>query len=225
MCPTFRWMEESYKLISLGFPTQAPEEISAAACDDKPDRLDMAWLYNAMCKVLSENAHDSVEAHLGNKPAGHQLRKNLVPLEAIYQDINRILSPVQLNSPGSEQPMFGADQQPPVAKASFLATPQGDDQESGAEMATETKVATLQSEPQTQNINVAEPDLEMKKNNSQCDVPAADLCSVDAEPTSLSNGTGDVEMEEKQHNTDPTVNASTDESAEKVDPGVIVLDE
>ncbi|THG21032.1 hypothetical protein TEA_020517 [Camellia sinensis var. sinensis] len=47
-----------------------PEEVSAVACDDKPDRLEMAQLYNEMCKVLGQNANESMEAFLANKPAG-----------------------------------------------------------------------------------------------------------------------------------------------------------
>ncbi|CAL5328349.1 unnamed protein product [Camellia sinensis] len=51
-----------------------PEEVSAVACDDKPDRLEMAQLYNEMCKVLGQNANESMEAFLANKPAGFKLK-------------------------------------------------------------------------------------------------------------------------------------------------------
>ncbi|KAJ9559392.1 hypothetical protein OSB04_014006 [Centaurea solstitialis] len=72
-----------------------PEEISAAACDDKTDRLAMGRLYNEMCKIVEENALDSVEAYLANKSAGFKLQKNLQPLEAIHEEVGKILSSVE----------------------------------------------------------------------------------------------------------------------------------
>ncbi|XP_076940431.1 CHD3-type chromatin-remodeling factor PICKLE-like [Bidens hawaiensis] len=57
------------------------EEITAAACDDKPDRLAMPHLYNEMCTLVEENA--SLE-----------LKKNLQPLETIHEKITKIISPV-----------------------------------------------------------------------------------------------------------------------------------
>ncbi|KAL7165996.1 hypothetical protein ACSBR2_036791 [Camellia fascicularis] len=126
------------------------EEISAAACDDKPDRLEIARLYNEMCKVVGENANESVEAYLADKPAGF---KNVLPLETIYQDINKILFPVQQNSSSSsEHQILNADSQ--------LETPttlQGDYDKSGPEATTENKVPTMESGPQT------EPDLEKER--------------------------------------------------------------
>lgn len=67
------------------------EEISTAPSEDKQDRLDMVRLYNEMCKVVGENANESIETELANKPAGVDLN-NLYPLEAIFSNINRILS-------------------------------------------------------------------------------------------------------------------------------------
>lgn len=51
-----------------------------------------------MCNVLEENAYDSVEAYMASKPVGVNLRKNLLPVESICQDICQILSPVQQSS-------------------------------------------------------------------------------------------------------------------------------
>ncbi|MFS8033609.1 hypothetical protein Hanom_Chr17g01571591 [Helianthus anomalus] len=48
---------------------KAAEEISAAACDDKPNRLAVGRLYN-------------------------DLKKNLQPLESIHQEIIKTISPV-----------------------------------------------------------------------------------------------------------------------------------
>ncbi|XP_024982833.1 CHD3-type chromatin-remodeling factor PICKLE [Cynara cardunculus var. scolymus] len=72
-----------------------PEEISATACDDKTDRLAMGRLYNEMCRIVEENAVDAVEAYMANKSTGFKLRKNLQPLEAIHEEVGKILSTVQ----------------------------------------------------------------------------------------------------------------------------------
>ncbi|KAJ0620818.1 hypothetical protein HanIR_Chr01g0001721 [Helianthus annuus] len=63
----------------------AAEEISAAACDDKPNRLAVGRLSNDMCKIIEENTVDSVETYITNKPASFKLKKNLQPLESIHQ--------------------------------------------------------------------------------------------------------------------------------------------
>ncbi|PSS11200.1 CHD3-type chromatin-remodeling factor PICKLE like [Actinidia chinensis var. chinensis] len=192
------------------------EEISAAACDDHPDRLEMARLYNEMCKVLVDNANESVEAYLAKKPAGFQLRKNLLPIETIYQGINRILSPVQQNSFSSEQQIPDADSEmeapTKIAEPDLPSTLEGDDHKAGAEATGEIKVPTRDAEPDT------ELDLEKEKCNTECDVAAANLSPTD--------GTGDdVEMEENQHDADGDADGPTNESTEKPVPGVMVLDD
>ncbi|KAI7747238.1 hypothetical protein M8C21_002030 [Ambrosia artemisiifolia] len=73
------------------------EEISAAACDDKPDCLAMARRYNEMCKIIEENAVESVETYMANKPASYKLKKNLQPLESIHQEIIKIIPHVTEN--------------------------------------------------------------------------------------------------------------------------------
>uniref|UniRef100_A0A5B7BD29 Putative CHD3-type chromatin-remodeling factor PICKLE n=1 Tax=Davidia involucrata TaxID=16924 RepID=A0A5B7BD29_DAVIN len=210
----------------------SPEEISAAVCDDKPDRLVMARLYNEMCRVLTENVHDSMMAFLANKPAGFKLRKNLLPLEAIYEDINRILSPVHQNSPSSEEGILNADQQSQVeistdaAGSSSPSKPQADDKKSGAETATEMEVPTTEPGEQTERSKLTEVDPDKERSNLPCNVPAADSCAPQTEPICSVNGAvDDVEMEEKQHDADSNTDASTNESGEKPDPGVIVLDD
>ncbi|PIA60920.1 hypothetical protein AQUCO_00300438v1 [Aquilegia coerulea] len=67
-----------------------PDELSAAASDNIADRLEMARLYNEMCKVMSDDVQASVEADTGNKSA--RLRKKLLPLEAIYENMHRVLA-------------------------------------------------------------------------------------------------------------------------------------
>lgn len=73
----------------------SPEEISAAACDDKSDRLNIPWVYNEMCKVLSENSRDSVNAFLLKEPTSLNLRKNLCILEKLDRELNLVLLPVK----------------------------------------------------------------------------------------------------------------------------------
>ncbi|KAI3737951.1 hypothetical protein L2E82_27969 [Cichorium intybus] len=85
----------------------SPEEITAAACDDKKDRLAMARHFNEMCKVVEENAVDSVEAYMANKPAGFKLKKNLQPLEAIHQQVSKILGNEKSNGDVSQHEVNG----------------------------------------------------------------------------------------------------------------------
>ncbi|THG08733.1 hypothetical protein TEA_017396 [Camellia sinensis var. sinensis] len=205
-----------------------PEEVSAVACDDKPDRLKMAQLYNEMCKVLGQNANESMEAFLANKPAGFKLKKNLLPLETIYQDINRILSLVQQDSSSLKPQIQKADSHSEtpteIAGPNLLSTLQGDKHKSGPE------AMTVESGPETEcsNRSTTEPDFEKEKSNSpSCEVvpAAADSCPPQTEPICSTNGTGDdVEMEELR-DADSSADEPTEESADKSDPGVIVLDD
>lgn len=61
-----------------------------------------------MTKILAENEQDSIQAYSENETAGLKLGESLAPLEAICEDINRILYP------NSERPMVKSDQ-PPVS--------------------------------------------------------------------------------------------------------------
>ncbi|XP_073042512.1 CHD3-type chromatin-remodeling factor PICKLE-like isoform X1 [Primulina eburnea] len=80
----------------------SPEEILSAACDKRSDRLDMARLYNEMCRVVLDNDQDSVEAYLANRPASLKVRRNLGGLKEFNEEINHILSAKQQCSPGVE---------------------------------------------------------------------------------------------------------------------------
>ncbi|KAG5225209.1 CHD3-type chromatin-remodeling factor PICKLE [Salix suchowensis] len=84
------------------------EEISAAACDDNPDRLALPQLYNKMCMVVEQNVHESVQISLTNQPASLKLRQDLQPLKTIHEQINQILSPSQQKTPTSEQATLGS---------------------------------------------------------------------------------------------------------------------
>ncbi|XP_057800012.1 CHD3-type chromatin-remodeling factor PICKLE-like isoform X2 [Salvia miltiorrhiza] len=68
----------------------SPSEISICACDTKPERLDMARLFNEMSMIVKDNAPDSGEAY-----ASMELRKKLGPLKDMSEEINQILSLVQ----------------------------------------------------------------------------------------------------------------------------------
>ncbi|XP_059642926.1 CHD3-type chromatin-remodeling factor PICKLE [Cornus florida] len=209
----------------------SPEEISAAACDNKPDRLRTAQLYNEMCKLLAENVHDSLEAHLANKPAGFKLRKNLIPLEAIYQEITRILPPMPQNSPSLEHVVSNADQQShvetPTNITGFSSTTKEDHNADAV-----TKIPTTESGDQTESSKLTEQDLQKEKSNSPCNVAAADSSpnnptrSPQNEPTSPPNGTaGDVEMVEEQHAAVSNDNAPANGCRDEPGSGVIVLDD
>ncbi|XWS26170.1 hypothetical protein CRYUN_Cryun26dG0008000 [Craigia yunnanensis] len=78
----------------------ASEEISAAACNDDADRLELPRHYNKMCKILDENVHDAVKSSL-------DLKNNLHSLEKTCGDISRILSLTQHYPHTSEQPVLG----------------------------------------------------------------------------------------------------------------------
>ncbi|CAL5353401.1 unnamed protein product [Camellia sinensis] len=199
-----------------------PEEVSAVACDDKPDRLEMAQLYNEMCKVLGQNANESMEAFLANKPAGFKLKNNLLPLETIYQDINRILSPVQQDSSSIEPQIQKADSHSEmpteIAGPNLLSTLQGDEHKSGPE------ATTVKSGPETEcsNRSTTGTDFEKGKSNSPaCEVvpAAADSFPPQTEPICSTNGTGDdVEMKELC-DADSSADEPTEERADKSDPG------
>lgn len=48
-----------------------------------------------MCKTVEENAVDSIDAYLSNKPAEIKPKNNLQPLETIHQELTKILSPIK----------------------------------------------------------------------------------------------------------------------------------
>ncbi|CAH1442278.1 unnamed protein product [Lactuca virosa] len=94
----------------------SPEEITAAACDDKKDRLAMARHYNEMCKIVGENAVESVEAYVGNKPgAGLKLKKKLEPLEGIHEQVSKILVNENSNGDVSQHEVNGTTNTADVA--------------------------------------------------------------------------------------------------------------
>lgn len=162
-----------------------------------------------------------MEAYFAKNPAGFQLRKNLLPLETIYEDMNRILSPVQQHSSSSEHNTLNADIKTAIpAKLVGPGAPSAvqvvNDCTSGSVATTEGKVLILEPSPKKES-NRAEQDLEKDRSSSPHDVPAVD--------SSTRTG-GDVRMEEKQNcEADSSRNAPVEESTEKSDPGVVILED
>ncbi|CAI9772930.1 unnamed protein product [Fraxinus pennsylvanica] len=154
-----------------------PDEVSKVACDSKSDRLGMVRLYNEMCKVLTENAQDSVAAHIANKPASLNLRRNLAPLEAFNQEINHILSTASTE-----------DEKAKVEIPSSSCIPRADDFVHGVEADTGTKLSAMDVDLPTQS-NLTE---------LACDVRDAEPSAAEiGSPLDLSSGIADVEMEAK----------------------------
>ncbi|XP_022981141.1 CHD3-type chromatin-remodeling factor PICKLE [Cucurbita maxima] len=90
-------------------------EETSTACDDNSDRLELSRLYNEMCKVLDENCKELVHAPSGSHHAASDLKNNLLPLEKIFEDVDRILS--SQSNPINEQPMSVSDPQPVVVES------------------------------------------------------------------------------------------------------------
>ncbi|KAL3360970.1 hypothetical protein AABB24_014074 [Solanum stoloniferum] len=159
----------------------SPQGISQVACDGKPDRLSVAELYNKMCLVLSGNVQDSFnESHPST-----WMRKNIVPLEAICQQMNQILSSPQQNTPNFERKLVQEDRNSEASKSSYPVPSQVDDRvlnaekehdsvlkkpESGSKSASSCTVGSM-----TENHNVT---------------PAV----LETRPSSISTGDADIEM-------------------------------
>ncbi|KAK1550249.1 hypothetical protein Q3G72_016142 [Acer saccharum] len=192
----------------------ASEEISIAGCDGDPDRLELARLYNEMCKVLEENGPEAVKTTLANQPASHKLRTNLRPVETICEDINRILS--QLQNPTSEQAVPNPETQTTVAEPSSPLK-QKDDNESAGGVEIEMK-----------DVTESEPTKDSKKPTETQPDP-----TIESKP--LSNDPVSTDMEASQAGTasSPGITANdvvmeditSDDDTKTDDPGVIVLDD
>nr|XP_016486927.1 PREDICTED: CHD3-type chromatin-remodeling factor PICKLE-like [Nicotiana tabacum] len=105
------------KLIAI-----SPQGISEVACDGEADRLSVAQLYNKMCKVLSENGQDSFNTYVAGQPASLEMRKNLLPLEAFFQEMNRVLSSKHQNPSIFERRELQEDWKPEGGKPSRVST-------------------------------------------------------------------------------------------------------
>ncbi|PIN15481.1 putative helicase [Handroanthus impetiginosus] len=148
--------------------TISSEEIAAVACDKNPDRLDVARIYNEMCRIVTEiSSQDSVETP--NGPSSSTLNEKLAELTALEQELSQILSRVQLSSP--DKPTSKDDQKVEVNSIPGAGTVDADNPVKSNE-------AEKKHENETGNVSVdvemEEKDVEMeekRKDNSEDSVP------------------------------------------------------
>ncbi|KAG6555361.1 hypothetical protein Mapa_002587 [Marchantia paleacea] len=86
-----------------------PDEISAAAVDDDPNRLKVAHIYGQMCELMLENQGDADQAYVGNKSAGLRLRKSLRQLDTLCLEMRKALFGQPLQSRKSRTKPEGAE--------------------------------------------------------------------------------------------------------------------
>ncbi|KAK9947186.1 hypothetical protein M0R45_012620 [Rubus argutus] len=119
------------------------EEILAAACDNNPDRLKLAQLYNEMCKFVEGNAPQSLQNSF----------------ETICEDILSSTRPrVQQNPPTSAQPTFNADKQSGDESKSKIVVPESPSAQDGAAApAAEVQMTGLATEPNPETMELDSP--------------------------------------------------------------------
>ncbi|KAJ0029973.1 hypothetical protein Pint_12488 [Pistacia integerrima] len=205
-----------------------PEEISAAVCDGDPDRLELARLYNEMCKVLDENV-DVVKTSATNESASLKLKTGLQPLETICEDVSRLLSSAE-QKPPLDQQMPNSDEQSQAETHSTVADPSSvpmqKDKEADTVVEIEMKTAT-ETSPTKVNGKLMEshPDPAIESYKSFNNPTPADVDSSPADATNSSGIIGtDIEMEEAKNHGDGDTKTD-DGNTEKPEPGVIVLDD
>ncbi|CAA2968529.1 CHD3-type chromatin-remodeling factor PICKLE [Olea europaea subsp. europaea] len=147
--------------------------IYSVVCDNESDRLDMARLYNEICKVVMENAQDAEAAYSANRPISLKARTNLASLETFDQEINQIL----LGSP----PL---DTTPKYDKSGV------EQQSSSSTLAGDNSVSPMNADPPTE-----EPNLDREINNPPDNVHVLESCSTLVRPECSSNGISDIEMD------------------------------
>lgn len=164
-----------------------------------------------MCKVVEENPQESVPTSSANQ----SVTKNLLPLETICEDVNRILSPGQTKPPTSEEPISNIRQQSQAESGvdvSITGSPSAHQDDHGPASTAETEMMDIvtESEPLKESCKLtdSDPDLDPAKAESEA--------SVDPSPPQVPEVTeDDVEMDD----------APSNGSAQKSEQGVIVLDD
>lgn len=176
-----------------------------------------------MCKVVEENTQESVPTSSANQSA----TKNLLPLETISEDVNRILSPGQTKPPTSEEPITNISQQSQAESGvdvSITASPSAHQDDHGPASIAETEMMDIEteSEPLKESSKLTNSDPAKAESESPCDVEA----SMDPCPPQVPEGTNlpvitevDVEMDERKDDT------PSNGSTQKSEQGVIVLDD
>ncbi|KAF5726268.1 CHD3-type chromatin-remodeling factor PICKLE isoform X2 [Tripterygium wilfordii] len=148
------------------------EEISAATCDDDRDRLELARLYNELCKIMEENDYESLQTSLNNQPASLELKQKLYPLEAICGEVKRILSQLKKN-PISDQPSQNPNQEVQVESQREIAEPPP---------VTDTEMMDLNTECQTKKESStsikSDPELLEEISSPPTDVPLTERPST-----------------------------------------------
>ncbi|XP_016537603.2 CHD3-type chromatin-remodeling factor PICKLE-like isoform X3 [Capsicum annuum] len=163
----------------------SPQGISQVACDGKPDRLGVAELYNKMCQVLSGNVQDSFnESHPSSV-----MRKNILPLEAICQQMNQILSSPHQNIPNFERKLVQEDWNSEASKCSYpVPSSQVDDRVLNAEKEPDSLPNPESGSKSASNCTVAS----MTGSHKHHNVTPAEV--LEHRPRSLSTGEAGIEM-------------------------------
>jgi hypothetical protein len=175
-----------------------------------------------MCKAVEKNTQESVPTSSANQSA----TKNLLPLETICEDVNRILSPGQTKPPTSEEPISNISQQSQAESgvdASITGSPSTHQDDHAPASMTETKLMDIETEsaPLKESSKLTNSDPAKAESESPCNVEASvdPLAPQVPDGTNLPVITEDVEMDERKD--DSPSNGST----QKSEPGVIVLDD
>ncbi|XP_038711495.1 CHD3-type chromatin-remodeling factor PICKLE-like isoform X2 [Tripterygium wilfordii] len=177
------------------------EEISAATCDDDQDRLELARLYNKLCKIMEENDYESLQTSLNNQPASLKLKQKLYPLEAICGEINRVLSLLK-KSPISDQPTQNPNQEVQVASKREIAE---------APAVTATEMMDLNTECETKKESSTSIESDPEEFLEETSSPPTDV-PLPKNPSSIERTQTDAA-------------ASDDGEEQKSETGVIVLDD
>jgi hypothetical protein len=168
--------------------------------------------YWQMCKVVEENPQESVPTSSANQ----SVTKNLLPLETICEDVNRILSPGQTKPPTSEDLISNRTQQSQaesgVVDVSITGSPSAHQDDHGPASTAETEMMDIvtESEPlkESSKLTDSNPDLDPAKAESEATVDPSP-------PQALDVTEDDVEMDD----------APSNGSTQKSEQGVIVLDD
>ncbi|XP_057845926.2 CHD3-type chromatin-remodeling factor PICKLE [Cryptomeria japonica] len=179
-----------------------PEEVLRFASDNEPNRLEIARLYNEMCKVINDNEQESIQTYTGNKSAGLRLRRNLRPLDNFCEEVRKILKGQQITTD-----VPGLNQLSPPSEIGDDADARSDDPEHDPGPGIE-----VNSDSKQQFTHV-------KGSPKKSGVPAQTTSPVPSAVSVLSQGsqTGQEKKDKGSLLTSP--------KTENQDPGVIVLDD
>lgn len=160
-----------------------------------------------MCKVLSDYGEDSFNA-VASQPDSLAIKRNLLPLEAFFQEMKQVLSSAHQN-PGNvpRRELLQEDWKPqggkPFSVPSFL---RDDGLHSAEEKHDNFPTGTESGSTSTSNLTAPiTTESNMPHNISPSEIPGVEMkhCSL--------NGDTDIEMVEKQDDTDvSTTNVAMD---------------